>query len=209
VIIGMHDGPIDTPAGAATVQAVAMIIDRARALGYCFGLVSASGHVVADRFVPSAEPIPAIVNPVPYHLPLAFGEVANLPQPWVRIPSPLRLRATHTPATFTRGQPATLTVTVTNGSTSPTDGSPVTVLSDLPAGLTATSAGGPGWTCDLAPPITCARTDILAPQRSYPPITITVAVGPSTPAAITHAPTLSAHGDTWTAEAADPISVAG
>jgi peptidoglycan/xylan/chitin deacetylase (PgdA/CDA1 family) len=209
VIIGMHDGPVDTPAGAATVAAVAMIIDRARALGYCFGLVSPSGHVVADRYVPSAEPIPSIVNPVPYHLPLAFGEVANLPDPWIRIPSPLALTATHTPATFTRGQPATLTVTVTNRSNRPGDGSPVTVLSELPTGLTATAATGPGWTCSLAGGVTCSRTDPLAPQGSYPPITITVTVGSGASPTVTHTPTLSAHGEAWTAEASDPISVAG
>ena len=45
VIIGMHDGPIDTPAGAATIEAVGRIIDTARALGYCFGVVSPSGQV--------------------------------------------------------------------------------------------------------------------------------------------------------------------
>lgn len=209
VIIGMHDGPIDTPAGAATVAAVAMIIDRARALGYCFGLVSASGHVVADRYVPSAEPIPAIVNPVPYHLPLAFGEVANLPDPWIRIPSPLALTATHIPPTVLRGQLATLTITVTNRSDRPTDGSPVTVLSALPTGLTATAAGGVGWHCALTGGVTCTRTDPLAPQRSYPPITITVTVSPTAPATVNHAPTLTAHGDTWTTEATDTISVAG
>jgi hypothetical protein len=63
VIIGLHDGPIDTPAGAATVQAVGQIIDRARELGYCFGVVDRSGHVVADRYVSSGRPIPqGVVN---------------------------------------------------------------------------------------------------------------------------------------------------
>ena len=208
VIIGMHDGPIDTTAGAATVQAVGMIIDRARALGYCFGLVSPSGHVVANRYVPSAEPIPTVVHPIPYHLPLAFGEVANIPDPWIRIPSPLALTATHTPAVFTRGQPGTLAITVRNTSTRPGDRSPLTVHSELPPGLTATSASGPGWTCSLTDGVTCTRTDPLAPQRSYPPITITVTVSSTAPQLITHTPTLSAHGETWTAEASDPISVA-
>jgi len=56
----MHDGPIDTPAGAATVAAVGQIIDRARELGYCFGMVDHAGQVVADRYVPSGLPIPQV-----------------------------------------------------------------------------------------------------------------------------------------------------
>lgn len=82
VIIGMHDGPIDTPSGAATVQAVGMIIDKARELGYCFGVVDASGQVIADRYVSSGEPIPAVQSPVPYRIPLAFGTEEQIPHPW-------------------------------------------------------------------------------------------------------------------------------
>jgi peptidoglycan/xylan/chitin deacetylase (PgdA/CDA1 family) len=52
-IIGLHDGPIDTTAGAQTVKAVGQIIDQARQRGYCFGTVDHTGHVVADRYVPS------------------------------------------------------------------------------------------------------------------------------------------------------------
>ncbi|MEV4318953.1 polysaccharide deacetylase family protein [Actinocrispum sp. NPDC049592] len=85
VIIGMHDGPIDTPAGAATVDAVGQIIDKARSLGYCFGVVDVSGHVVADRYVSSGRPIPPLVNPVPYRIPLAFGTEEEIPPPWVPI----------------------------------------------------------------------------------------------------------------------------
>jgi uncharacterized repeat protein (TIGR01451 family) len=85
VIIGMHDGPIDTTAGAATVQAVGQIIDKARALGYCFGVVDVSGQVVTDRYVSSGAPIPQVKAPVPYRLPLAFGTEDQIPQPWVPI----------------------------------------------------------------------------------------------------------------------------
>lgn len=82
VIIGMHDGPIDTPAGAATVEAAGMIIDRARELGYCFGVVDASGQVIADRYVSSGLPVPPVTAPVPYILPLAFGTEDQIPRPW-------------------------------------------------------------------------------------------------------------------------------
>jgi peptidoglycan/xylan/chitin deacetylase (PgdA/CDA1 family) len=85
VIIGMHDGPIDTPAGAATVDAVGQIIDEARDLGYCFGVVDVSGQVVADRYVSHGAPIPPVTAPVPYRLPLAFGTEDQIPQPWTPI----------------------------------------------------------------------------------------------------------------------------
>lgn len=92
VIIALHDGPADTPAGAATVDAAGQIIDVARSLGYCFGVVDPSGQVVADRYVSSNEPIPPLANPVPYHR-LEFGTEDMLPDS--RSPSPTR--ATHRP----------------------------------------------------------------------------------------------------------------
>jgi len=42
----------------ATSDAVPMIIDRGRAMGYCFGKVDRSGQVVGDRYVSSDRPIP-------------------------------------------------------------------------------------------------------------------------------------------------------
>jgi uncharacterized repeat protein (TIGR01451 family) len=205
VIIGMHDGPIDTTAGAATVQAVGMIIDEARQLGYCFGVVDHTGQVVADRYVSSADPVPTIKNPIPYHLPLAFGDPANLPSPWVRIPSPIQISTTHDPAVFSRGATGTLTLTVSNQSGKPTDGSPVAVTDAIPAGLTVTAAAGDGWVCTPGSEITCTRTDVLAPHRQYPPIVITVGIAAAVPPQLANAPTLSGHGEAWTSEALDTI----
>lgn len=85
-IVGLHDGPIDTPAGAATVEATGRIIDAARALGYEFGVLDSSGQVVADTAGWADDPVPAIANPVPYRLPLAFGVPDQLPPPWVAMP---------------------------------------------------------------------------------------------------------------------------
>jgi len=206
VIIGMHDGPIDTTAGAATVRAVGMIIDEARQLGYCFGVVDNTGHVVADRYVSSTDPIPTIKNPIPYHLPLAFGVPANLPTPWVRIPSPIAISATHAPAVFRPGASGALTLTVSNTSGRPTDGSPVVVTDAIPAGLTVIAASGAGWTCTPDSETTCTRTDVLAPHSRYPPITITVGVSATAPSQVANAPTLSGHGETWTSEALDTIT---
>lgn len=205
-IIALHDGTIDTTSGPATVEATGLLIDAARQLGYCFGVVDHSGQVIASRYVSSGMPIPQITKPVPYHLPLAFGVPADLPEPWVRIPSPLHISATHSPATFAPGQRGnTLSVTVTNVSTSPSDGSPVTVVDPIPAGLTVTSVTGNGWTCSDAH--TCTRTDVLAPKASYPPIVFTVDVSTSPPASVVHAPTLSAHGQAWTHETTDTIRI--
>ena len=50
-VILLHDGPVDTPAGAATVQALGQIIDIARSRGYCFGVTDHTGEVVASRYV--------------------------------------------------------------------------------------------------------------------------------------------------------------
>jgi hypothetical protein len=52
-----------------------MAIDRARQLGYCFGVVDNSGQVFGNRYASTDEAIP----PVPYSLPLAFGTVDQLP----------------------------------------------------------------------------------------------------------------------------------
>jgi len=81
-IIGLHDGAIDTPAGAATVAALPQIIDAARERGYAFGVVDASGQVVAGGLAATGGPIPPIVHPVPY-LPLVFP--GPLPRPYVMV----------------------------------------------------------------------------------------------------------------------------
>jgi len=207
-IIGLHDGPIDTTAGAQTVKAVGQIIDQARQRGYCFGTVDHTGQVVADRYVPSGEPIPPLINPVPYHIPLAFGSRNDIPQPWVRIPSPLQISASHSPSHFMRGQKGgKLTLSVANQSNDLTDGNTVTVADRIPSGLSATSASGPGWTCSGTKIVTCTRTDVLTPQSSYPPITITVNVAGDAATAIRNIPKLVAHGEMWTDAVTDRISV--
>jgi len=207
VIIALHDGPADTPAGAATVEAAGQIIDVARSLGYCFGVVDPSGQVVADRYVSSREPIPRLVNPVPYHR-LEFGTEDMLPDPWVFELGPLTLSATHSPSSFKRGDVGNaLTLTVTNAGDTPTDGETVTVRDQLPSGLTATAASGPGWTCTGTSTRTCTRRDVLAPHSSYPPITIAVDVSSTAPETITNQPTVTGHGGVWTGDASDAIRV--
>ncbi len=204
-IILLHDGPIDTPAGQASTDAAAMVIDAARAQGYCFGVQDRAGNVVADRYVPNANPIPQVANPVPY-VPLV--RAGTPPSPWFVVPQPLRVAATHAPAVFVRGQTGTITLTVSNVSDEPTDGSTITLRDQLPSGLTATAASGTGWTCTGTNTRTCTRTDILAPHASYPPLTIAVNVSATAGFRLNNAPSVTGHGgNVWVDNTTDGISV--
>jgi peptidoglycan/xylan/chitin deacetylase (PgdA/CDA1 family) len=206
-IILLHDGPIDTPAGQASTDAAAMIIDAARAQGYCFGVLDDKGNVVADRAVPSGEPIPQIAHPVPY-LPLV--RAGTPPAPFTTVPQPLEISATHSPSPFVRGQTGgRLTLTVANVSDEATDGSTITIRDQVPAGLTPTAASGSGWTCTGGRTRTCTRTDVLAAHASYPPVEITVDVAADAPATVTNSPTVTGHGgNVWVDATSDQIVVA-
>jgi uncharacterized repeat protein (TIGR01451 family) len=203
-VILLHDGPSDTPAGAGSVEALAQLIDIARSRGFCFGVTDHTGEVVASRYVASRERIPQIANPVPYNVLVRPG---TPPAPFVFVESPITIAATHSPATFAPGQVGnTLTLTVTNESSEPTDGSTVTVTDPIPAGMQATAATGAGWTCTGTATVRCTRTDVLAPGATYPPITITVDVAADA-VSTTNTPRVVGHGAVWQSTAADPIPV--
>jgi uncharacterized repeat protein (TIGR01451 family) len=206
VIFTLHDGPIDTPAGANVEAALGPIIDRARALGYCFGVLDDKGNVTADRYVSSGQAVAQITRPVSY-LPLV--RAGTPPDPWRPTPQPLRISASHSPDTFAPGQVGnTLTLTVQNVSDAPTDGSAITVTNQIPPGLVATSASGTGWTCTATATRTCTRTDVLPAHTSYPPITITVNVAATAPASITNSATVTGHGgNVWVDTTSDVIDV--
>ena len=203
-VVLLHDGPNDTPAGAGSVEALGRIVDAARVSGFCFGVTDRTGEVVASRYVSSDRRIPGIVNPVPYN---ALVRPGTPPEPYVFVQSPIVIAATHSPATFAPGQSGnTLTLTVTNESAEPTDGSIVTVTDRIPAGLTATAAGGNGWSCTGTATVRCTRTDVLAPGAVYPPITITVDVAANA-VSTTNQATVVGHGGVWRSTASDPIEV--
>src|SRR3954451_355927 len=198
-IIGLHDGPIDTPAGLATSDAVPQIIDRARALGYCFGRVDRTGQVVADRYVSSGRPIPQATNPVPYNF---LERPGTPPGAWFVAPDGLGIDATHSPATFARGGTGTIQIDVRNLLDTPSDadpagGSTVTVTDAIPSGLTVTSIDAPGWTCTGGGTRTCRRTDTLAPHAAYPPIKVNVNVSATAGLVLTNTPKYVAHGQGW------------
>jgi len=95
-VLLLHDGNIDTPAGASVVTALPGILSGIKARGYCFGTLDRQGKVAAaGRITPSKHPVPKIINPVPY-LPLVEGlrgdPPQDPPQPYVIVASP------HTPS---------------------------------------------------------------------------------------------------------------
>ncbi|WSJ64349.1 DUF11 domain-containing protein [Streptomyces sp. NBC_01310] len=100
--------------------------------------------------------------------------------------------------TFTQGGQGTYTLAVTNTGNLPTDGSTVTLTDILPTGLTPVSFSGTGWTCTLTP-LSCTRSDILAPGAGYPPLTLTVRIAPNAPKQVTNTATVTGGGATATA----------
>ena len=84
----------------------------------------------------------------------------------------------------------------------------VTVSDLLPAGLTATAIAGTGWTCTLGT-LTCTRSDALAANSSYPPITLTVNVASNASGSVTNIASVSGGGELNTANdsASDPTTI--
>ena len=96
---------------------------------------------------------------------------------------------------FSVGQPASYTLTVTNTGAGPTIGV-ITVTDNLPASLRFVSAAGPGWSCSVAGQlVTCTNPGPLAPGATS---TITLTVLPTAAAApsVTNTATVMTPGDT-------------
>jgi uncharacterized repeat protein (TIGR01451 family) len=104
----------------------------------------------------------------------------------------LTVTSSHVTA-FTVGQPGTYRLSVTNSGGSATT-APVTVTDTLPTGVTATSVAGDGWSCTLAS-LSCTRSDALAPDTSFPYVTVAVSVSGSAPASATNNVTVSGGGE--------------
>jgi uncharacterized repeat protein (TIGR01451 family) len=111
--------------------------------------------------------------------------------------------------TFIQGQTGTYTIIVKNAGLSALDGTAVTMSDTLPTGLTANVATGAGWTCVLGPPVSCTRSDALASNASYPPITLTVNVAGNAPLSVVNTATVSGGGNVNTLNdtATDPTKI--
>jgi hypothetical protein len=119
------------------------------------------------------------------------GEQVPSSSPPVLSVSETAFSPTTSPSTsFTQGDSAdTYTITVTNVSHVPTDGTTPVVVTDVVGNngidLNYVSISGSGWTCDDSqnPTITCTETGgagggpaVLGPGQSFPPLTLTVSV---------------------------------
>lgn len=70
----------------------------------------------------------------------------------------------------------------------------VSVTHTLPTGLSATALSGSGWSCSLGT-LTCTRSDPLAGNASYPPISLVADVALSAPSSLTNVVTVAGGGD--------------
>ncbi|HEY6942292.1 DUF7507 domain-containing protein [Dokdonella sp.] len=80
-----------------------------------------------------------------------------------------------TPTPFIVGQPASYTITVSNGGAGPTAGN-ITIADTLPAGITLASASGTNWSCSGTSTLACTYTGTIAAGGSTT-LTLDVSVG--------------------------------
>ncbi len=120
------------------------------------------------------------------------------------------------------------TLTVSNGSGAGATSGMVVVTDTLPAGLTPTELTGTGWICSLAPATlpptvaarrstivnnyapdpTCYRFDSLGAGKSYPAITLDVAVANNAQHSVTNTVSVSGGGNGGTATGTDTTTIA-
>ena len=120
----------------------------------------------------------------------------------------MTIQKSHSPIDFVQGSTGTYTLTARNSSigVSATTTAGVTVTDTLPVGITPLSATGTGWgpgvnACTIAgQTVTCTRANALAPNTSYPAITINAAVAVAAPpTTVTNTGVVSGGGEVNTA----------
>ena len=124
---------------------------------------------------------------------VTVGGVASTGVLFTVVVPDLTITKTHN-GIFTQGQTGAYAITVTNSGPAPTTGA-VTVTDTLPTGLTVNAIYGTGWSCSISP-VTCTRSDALAPGSSYAPITLTVNVAANAPSSVTNRADVSGGGET-------------
>lgn len=116
----------------------------------------------------------------------------------------LAITKSHT-GDFTVGQQGNYTITVSNAGSVATTGT-VTVTDFLPSALSLASFSGTGWGCAGTSFVTCVRSDALAPNSSYPPLTLTVTVGGGQQSVFNSA-SVTGGGDGNNHSASDPTKI--
>ncbi|HEY6971363.1 MAG TPA: hypothetical protein VJA94_19295 [Candidatus Angelobacter sp.] len=108
----------------------------------------------------------------------------------------LAITKTHTDP-FTVGKNGIYTITVSNTGPVATTGAAINVNDNLPTGMTTVSASGTGWSCSGINTafVNCNRSDVLASNSSYPPISLTVNVGPNVFTPVNNFVTVTGGGD--------------
>src|SRR5205807_690077 len=119
----------------------------------------------------------------------------------------LAIAKSHT-GNFTAGQTGAYTITVSNAGTIASAGN-VNVNDFMPSGLTVTAVNASGWNCSGTPTsfMNCSRSASLAGGASYPAITLTVSVAPTTPVLVINQANLSGGGDSSNHSANDPTII--
>ena len=133
------------------------------------------------------------------------NDTANDPTTILMINGPdVTIVKTHT-GNLKQGDPGSYTLEVKNTGTQATAGT-VTVTENPPQGLNITAMSGTGWTC-TQPAGPCSRSDVLAPNTSYP--VITVSATPTVAGSIINTATVNGGGDAATNDnvASDPTTV--
>jgi uncharacterized repeat protein (TIGR01451 family) len=119
------------------------------------------------------------------------NNVASDPTTIAAVRSDLTIDKRHA-GKFVRGQrDATYTLTVRNEGPGASTG-PVTVTELPPAGLQVIAMAGPGWSCAGT---TCDRSDALAANGAFPPITVTVAIDLHAATTLTNTASVSGDSD--------------
>jgi uncharacterized repeat protein (TIGR01451 family) len=117
----------------------------------------------------------------------------------------LAITKTHASDPFIVGQTGAYTITVSNTGKIATSGA-VNVQDFLPSGLTLSSASGTGWGCSGTFSLNCTRSDSLAPNSSYPPLSVVVNVGNSM-STVTNTASVTGGGDSSFHNASDTANV--
>ena len=123
----------------------------------------------------------------------------------------MTITKTHTGTSFSPGGSVTFVLTASNVGTVATSGA-VTVTDTLPTGLTATaiSAAAP-WVCQALPALSCSRSDSLAVNAAYSPITLTASIAANATGTLVNNAQVGGGGEVNLAndKATDSISVTG